>query len=39
MLKFISPEKVSTNTYANPIVAMFLGWYFLDERITLQSIY
>ncbi|WP_343486294.1 EamA family transporter [Allomuricauda sp. d1] len=38
LLKFVSPEKVSTNTYVNPIVAMFLGWYFLDEKITLQSI-
>lgn len=38
LLKFVSPEKVSTNTYVNPIVAMFLGWYFLDEQITLQSI-
>lgn len=38
LLKFVSPEKVSTNTYVNPIVAMLLGWYFLDEQITLQSI-
>jgi len=38
LLKFVSPEKVSTNTYVNPIVAMFLGWYFLDEEITLQSV-
>jgi len=22
----------------NPIVALLLGWYFLDEKITLQSI-
>ncbi len=38
LLQRVSPEKVSTNTYVNPIVAMFLGWYFLDERITMQSI-
>ncbi len=38
LLKSVSPEKVATNTYVNPIVAMFLGWYFLDEAITLQSI-
>ena len=38
LLKRVSPEKVATNTYVNPIVAMFLGWYFLDEQITLQSI-
>ncbi|MDM9631724.1 EamA family transporter [Robiginitalea aurantiaca] len=38
LLKVVSPEKVATNTYVNPIVAMFLGWYFLDEAITMQSI-
>jgi drug/metabolite transporter (DMT)-like permease len=37
LLKVVSPEKVATNTYVNPIVAMFLGWYFLDESIPLQS--
>ena len=38
LLKRVSPEKVATNTYVNPIVAMFLGWYFLNEQITVQSI-
>ena len=38
LLTRVSPEKVATNTYVNPIVAMFLGWYFLDEQITTQSI-
>ncbi|NAS13278.1 EamA family transporter [Poritiphilus flavus] len=38
LLKTVSPEKVATNTYVNPIVAMFLGWYYLDEAITAQSI-
>ena len=38
LLKVVSPEKVATNTYVNPIVAMFLGWYFLGEAITAQSI-
>lgn len=38
LLKHVSPEKVSTNTYVNPIVAMFLGWYFLNEPISVQSI-
>ena len=38
LLKVVSPEKVATNTYVNPIVAMFLGWYFLKEQITIQSI-
>ncbi len=38
LLKSVSPEKVATSTYVNPIVALILGWYFLDEKITTQSI-
>lgn len=38
LLKHVSPEKVATNTYVNPIVAMILGAYFLNEPITTQSI-
>jgi len=38
LLKVVSPEKVATSTYVNPIIALFLGWYFLNENITLQSI-
>jgi len=38
LLKAVSPEKVATSTYVNPIVALILGWYFLDEQITLQSV-
>lgn len=38
LLKTVSPEKVATSTYVNPIIAMGLGWYFLNETITLQSI-
>jgi drug/metabolite transporter (DMT)-like permease len=34
----VSPEKVSTSAYVNPVVAMFLGWYVLDETLSLQSI-
>lgn len=37
LLKVISPEKVATSTYVNPIIALGLGWYFLNEVITLQS--
>ncbi|WP_228236057.1 EamA family transporter [Allomuricauda sp. M10] len=39
LLKTVSPEKVATSTYVNPIVAMLLGWYFLKEQITVQSIF
>lgn len=38
LLKVVSPEKVATSSYVNPIIAMILGWYFLQEEITLQSI-
>ncbi len=38
LLKTVSPEKVATSTYVNPIVALILGWYFLDEEITFQSV-
>lgn len=37
LLKVVSPEKVATSSYVNPIIAMILGWYFLNEEITVQS--
>jgi len=38
LLRVVSPEKVATSTYVNPIIALLLGWYFLNEQITQQSI-
>lgn len=38
LLKVVSPEKVATSTYVNPIIALILGWYFLNETITTQSV-
>ena len=38
LLRIVSPEKVATSSYVNPIIAMVLGWYFLNEEITLQSV-
>lgn len=38
LLKIVSTEKVATSAYVNPIIAMILGWYFLDEVLTTQSI-
>src|SRR5690606_228292 len=38
LLKIVSPEKVSTSAYVNPVIAILLGWYILDETITLQTI-
>lgn len=38
LLTQVSPEKVATSTYVNPIIALTLGWYFRDELVTSQSI-
>lgn len=38
LLKEVSPEKVSTSAYVNPVIALFLGWYILDEQLSTQSI-
>jgi drug/metabolite transporter (DMT)-like permease len=38
LLKQVSTEKVTTSAYVNPIVAMILGWYVLDETLSTQSI-
>ncbi len=37
LLKVVDTEKVTTSSYINPIVALLLGWYFLNETITGQS--
>ncbi|NAS30735.1 EamA family transporter [Flavobacteriaceae bacterium R38] len=37
LLKEVSTEKVATSAYVNPVIALLLGWYFLNETITLQS--
>jgi drug/metabolite transporter (DMT)-like permease len=37
LLRVVSPEKVATSSYVNPIIAMLLGWYFLEEQVTTQS--
>jgi drug/metabolite transporter (DMT)-like permease len=38
LLHKVSPDKVSTGTLINPIVALFLGWMFNSEEVTLQSL-
>ncbi len=38
LLKLVSPEKVATSTYVNPVIALILGWLYLDEQITTQSV-
>ncbi|WP_299061271.1 EamA family transporter [uncultured Polaribacter sp.] len=37
LLKVVSTEKVASNAYVNPVIALFMGWYFLNEKITNQS--
>ncbi len=37
LLKKVSPEKVSTSSFVNPVIAILLGWYFLEEELTLQT--
>lgn len=38
LLKVVSTEKVSTSAYVNPVIALFMGWFFLDEKLSLQSV-
>jgi len=38
LLKVVSTEKVSTFSYVNPLIALSLGWYILDEKLTFQTI-
>jgi drug/metabolite transporter (DMT)-like permease len=38
LLKAVDTEKVSTSAYVNPVIALMLGWFFLDEILTTQSI-
>ena len=38
LLARVSPEKVATSTYVNPVVALLLGWGFNGEQISTQSL-
>lgn len=38
LLLKVDPRRVSTCTYVNPIIALFLGWSLNNEIITTQSI-
>ena len=38
LLEHYSPTLVATHTYVNPIVAVFLGWFFAHEAVTLSVI-
>lgn len=38
LLTKVSPAKVATSTFVNPIVALFLGWAFNAELLSTQSL-
>lgn len=38
LLTATTPAKVSTYAYVNPVVAVFLGWAFAGEPLTLQML-
>ena len=38
LLLRVSPVKVSTATYVNPVIAIYLGWWLNHEEITFYSI-
>ncbi|RMF60672.1 MAG: hypothetical protein D6748_03570 [Calditrichaeota bacterium] len=38
LLRVAPAAKVATYAYVNPIIAVFLGWLFAEERVTLQTL-
>lgn len=38
LLKVSSPARVSTYAYVNPVIAVFLGWAFAGEQLTLRAL-
>jgi drug/metabolite transporter (DMT)-like permease len=38
LLKNAPAERVATYAYVNPVVAVFLGWFFLDEPVSTQTL-
>ena len=39
LLKATTPARVSTYAYVNPVIAVFLGWALLDERVTANMLW
>jgi len=37
LINHAPPQLTATYAYVNPVVAIFLGWIFLDERLTSRS--
>jgi drug/metabolite transporter (DMT)-like permease len=38
LLKNVSTDKVASSSYVNPVIALLLGYTFLDENLSTQSI-
>jgi drug/metabolite transporter (DMT)-like permease len=38
LMKHSTPTRVSTYAYVNPVVAVFLGWWLLDEDVNRRTI-
>lgn len=38
LLRHTTPARVSTYAYVNPVVAVFLGWAFANEPVTLRTL-
>jgi drug/metabolite transporter (DMT)-like permease len=38
LMKHSTPARVATYAYVNPIVAVFLGWWILDEPVTARTL-
>jgi drug/metabolite transporter (DMT)-like permease len=38
LMKHSTPARVATFAYVNPVVAVFLGWWLLDEPVTQRTI-
>lgn len=38
-MRHLPAQQVSVYAYVNPIVALFLGWFLLDEPVPMQAIY
>jgi drug/metabolite transporter (DMT)-like permease len=38
LLRVTTPQKVSTSSYVNPLVAVLLGWALLGEAVTPRTL-
>ena len=39
LLKQVNPTLASTNAFVNPVVALGLGWFFANERLSTQALF